>query len=76
MIVLRQSLNTLLADYISKSMAQRAEATSNLTQIAQIVTNLEHLQVACVELERALTNIRSDLLSQIARSTLMNIANI
>ena len=53
-----QSLDNLLSDYISKSIAQRAEKTSNLSQIAQIVTNLEHLDVACGELERSLTNIR------------------
>ncbi|KAH8106033.1 rsec15 [Cristinia sonorae] len=57
--LLSKSLDNLLSDYISKSIAQRAEKTSNLSQIAQIVTNLEHLDVACGELERSLTNIRS-----------------
>ena len=45
-------------------MARRAEATSNLSQLAQIVTNLEHFEVACAELERSLTNIRYYLESQ------------
>ena len=53
-----QSLDSLLGKYISESIAKRAEATSNLSQIAQIVSNLEHFQVACVDLERSLTNIR------------------
>ncbi|KAL4249137.1 Exocyst complex component SEC15 [Abortiporus biennis] len=57
--LLSKSLDTLLADFISKSIAQKAETTSNLTQIAQIVTNLEHFEVACRELERSLTNIRT-----------------
>ncbi|TCD69836.1 hypothetical protein EIP91_005913 [Steccherinum ochraceum] len=57
--LLSKSLDNLLSDYISKSIAQKAETTSNLSQIAQIVTNLEHLDVACGELERSLTNIRS-----------------
>ena len=53
-----QSLEDLLTKHISENMARRAEATSNLSQIAQIVTNLEHFEVACSELERSLTNIR------------------
>ncbi|THG93626.1 hypothetical protein EW026_g7662 [Hermanssonia centrifuga] len=57
--LLSKSLDNLLSKYISESIARRAEATSNLSQIAQIVTNLEHLEVACSELERSLTNIRS-----------------
>ena len=44
-------------------MARRAEATSNLSQLAQIVTNIEHFEVACSELERSLTNIRSVLIT-------------
>ncbi|KAF7288272.1 Rsec15 protein [Mycena chlorophos] len=32
---------------------------STLTQIAQIVTNLEYLQVTCIELQRSLTSLRS-----------------
>ncbi|KAI0082435.1 exocyst complex component sec15 subunit [Panus rudis PR-1116 ss-1] len=57
--LLSKSLNNLLSDHISKNIAKRAEATSNLSQIAQIVANLEHFEIACGELERALTNIRS-----------------
>ncbi|KAK7695756.1 hypothetical protein QCA50_000393 [Cerrena zonata] len=57
--LLSKSLGGLLNNYISSSIAKRAEQTSNLSQIAQIVGNLEHLEVACVELERSLTNIRS-----------------
>lgn len=33
-------------------------STSTLTQVAQIITNLEHFEIACVELERSLTSLR------------------
>ena len=32
--------------------------TSTLSQVAQIITNLEHFEVACAELERSLTALR------------------
>ena len=32
-----------------------------LSQIAQIVTNLEHFQIACTELQRSLTSLRYEL---------------
>lgn len=40
-------------------MAKRAQSTANVSQIAQIITNLEHFEISCAELERSLTNIRS-----------------
>ncbi|KIP10689.1 hypothetical protein PHLGIDRAFT_494456 [Phlebiopsis gigantea 11061_1 CR5-6] len=55
--LLSKSLEELVTKRILDNMARRAEATSNLSQIAQIVTNLEHFEVACSELERSLTNI-------------------
>ncbi|KAI0824715.1 rsec15 [Trametes gibbosa] len=57
--LLSKSLDTILATYISESVAKRAQSTNNLSQLAQIVTNLEHFEIACSELERSLTNIRS-----------------
>ncbi|KAJ7639038.1 rsec15 [Roridomyces roridus] len=57
--LLNKSLDGLLIDHISKTIGQRLAGTSTLTQIAQIVTNLEHFQVACAELQRSLTNLRS-----------------
>jgi len=57
--LLSKALNVILCDSISKSIGQQAERTSNLSQIAQIVSNLEHFEIACGELERSLTNIRS-----------------
>lgn len=57
--LLSKALNVILCDSISKSIGQQAERTSNLSQIAQIVSNIEHFEIACGELERSLTNIRS-----------------
>ncbi|KAJ7228462.1 rsec15 [Mycena pura] len=57
--LLSKSLDNLLINHISQTIGQRLAGTSTLTQIAQIVTNLEHFQVACAELQRSLTNLRS-----------------
>ncbi|KAF7301857.1 Rsec15 protein [Mycena indigotica] len=57
--LLSKSLDSLLINHISKTISQRLTSLSTLTQIAQIVTNLEHLQVTCGELQRSLTNLRS-----------------
>jgi len=51
-------LDNLLIKHISESIGQRLAGTSTLSQIAQIVTNLEHFQIACTELERSLTSLR------------------
>jgi exocyst complex component 6 len=53
-----QSLDSLLAKHVSERIGQRLAGTSTLSQIAQVVTNLEHFQVACTELERSLTSLR------------------
>jgi len=57
--LLSKSLDIILSTHISESIARRAQSTSNFSQITQIVTNLEHFEVACAELERSLTAIRS-----------------
>ncbi|KAF7291070.1 Rsec15 protein [Mycena chlorophos] len=57
--LLSKSLDSLLINHISKTISQRLTSLSTLTQIAQIVTNLEYLQVTCVELQRSLTSLRS-----------------
>lgn len=53
-----QSLDSLLEKSVGQSIGQRLASTQNPTQIAQIITNLEHFQVACGELGRSLTNLR------------------
>ncbi|OJT10367.1 Exocyst complex component 6 [Trametes pubescens] len=57
--LLSRSLDTILTTYISESVAKRSQSTNNLSQLAQIISNLEHFEIACSELERSLTNIRS-----------------
>ncbi|KAJ6515690.1 rsec15 [Mycena sanguinolenta] len=57
--LMSKALDGLLIKHISQTIGQRLAGTSTLSQIAQIVTNLEHFQVACVELQRSLTNLRS-----------------
>ncbi|GLB33985.1 hypothetical protein LshimejAT787_0108690 [Lyophyllum shimeji] len=57
--LISKSLDSLLTEHISEPIGKRLAGTSTLTQIAQIVTNLEYFQAACSELERSLTNLRS-----------------
>ncbi|TFK43709.1 exocyst complex component, sec15 subunit [Crucibulum laeve] len=57
--ILSRCLDRLLIKHISETIGQRLAGTSTLTQIAQIITNLEHFEVACVEMEHSLTNLRS-----------------
>ena len=54
----QQSLDTILSNHVSDSIGDRLAKTSTLSQVAQIVTNLEHFEVACSELERSLTSLR------------------
>ena len=53
-----QSLDGLLSDHVSQGIAQKLRSMSNLSQIAQIVVNLEHFSTACDELEGVLMNLR------------------
>ncbi|KAI0265860.1 exocyst complex component sec15 subunit [Gloeopeniophorella convolvens] len=57
--LLSKSLDTILSRHVSDSYGDNLTKTSTLSQTAQIITNLEHFEVACVELERSLTSIRS-----------------
>ncbi|KAJ3854517.1 rsec15 [Lentinula lateritia] len=57
--LLSKSLDNLLINHICGSITNRLAETTNLSQLAQIVTNAEHFQVACEELERSLTSLRT-----------------
>ncbi|KAH9985200.1 exocyst complex component sec15 subunit [Russula compacta] len=57
--LLSKSLDTILSNYVSDSYGDNLTKTSTLSQVAQIITNLEHFEVACAELERSLTALRS-----------------
>lgn len=43
---------------ISETIIQRLASTTSVPQIAQVVANVEHFQIASQELERALTSLR------------------
>lgn len=53
-----QSLDGLLSDHVSKQIAKKLQTMLNLSQIAQVVINLEHFCTACNELESVLMNLR------------------
>lgn len=55
---LLQSLDGLLTEHVSNEIGKRLRAMSNLSQIAQVVVNLEHFSTACDELEGVLMNLR------------------
>ncbi|PIL36939.1 hypothetical protein GSI_00630 [Ganoderma sinense ZZ0214-1] len=57
--LLSKSLDAILTTSISESIANRVQTIANVSQIAQVITNLEHFEISCSELERSLTNIRS-----------------
>lgn len=57
--ILRQSLNELLVQQISVNTRATVECTGNLSQVAQIIINVEHFQLACHELEVWLANSRN-----------------
>ncbi|KAG6337221.1 hypothetical protein ID866_1851 [Astraeus odoratus] len=56
---LSRSLDKLLSDHICDSIGKRLGRTSALSQLAQIVTNMEYFEMACFELGRSLTNLRT-----------------
>ncbi|KAH9002467.1 exocyst complex component sec15 subunit [Lactarius hatsudake] len=57
--LLSKSLDLILSNYVSEGYGGNLTKTSTLSQVAQIITNLEHFEVACAELERSITAIRS-----------------
>ena len=57
--ILKQSLDELLVEQISVHIRATVEQSHNLSQIAQIIVNVEHFQLACAELEVWLANSRN-----------------
>ncbi|WFD05365.1 Rab GTPase-binding exocyst subunit S15 [Malassezia vespertilionis] len=57
--ILKQSLDELLVEQISVNIRTTVEQSHNLSQIAQIIVNVEHFQLACRELEVWLANSRN-----------------
>ncbi|KAL4399832.1 Rab GTPase-binding exocyst subunit S15 [Malassezia pachydermatis] len=56
--ILTQSLDELLVQQISVNIRETVEQSHNLSQIAQIIVNIEHFQLACKELEAWLSDSR------------------
>ncbi|KAK4123255.1 exocyst complex subunit Sec15-like protein [Parathielavia appendiculata] len=55
---LKKTLDELLTDIVCQSLVERLNS-QYLGQIVQILTNLEHFEVACQELEKTLIKARS-----------------
>ncbi|KAK3302547.1 exocyst complex subunit Sec15-like-domain-containing protein [Chaetomium strumarium] len=55
---LRRTLDELLTDIVCQLLVERLNS-QYLGQIVQILTNLEHFEVACQELEKLLIQVRS-----------------
>ncbi|EGG00037.1 uncharacterized protein MELLADRAFT_118143 [Melampsora larici-populina 98AG31] len=56
--VLRKSLDKLLIKHINGHIRSRVQNTRNLSQLSQIVINLQFFQTACLALERLLVTLR------------------
>ncbi|KAH0587782.1 Exocyst complex component 6 [Termitomyces sp. J132] len=56
--LLNMSLDNLLTEHVSEAIGRRLASLSTLSQIAQIITNLEYFQALCPELERSLANLQ------------------
>lgn len=57
--ILTRSLDELLVQQISVTIRETVEQSQNLSQIAQIIVNIEHFQLACRELEAWLNNAQT-----------------
>ncbi|KAF8323410.1 exocyst complex component, sec15 subunit [Clavulina sp. PMI_390] len=56
---LRNTLDTLLSEHLSKKLDARIPSTSSLFQAAQVITNIEHFLAALPELEQQLAKLRT-----------------
>lgn len=56
--ILKNSLDELLIEHVNRVLFQKLTSSNNLSQIAQIIINLEHFENACSELERLLVEVR------------------
>jgi hypothetical protein len=56
--VLLQSLDGLLISHVSKNICDKVNTMKNLSQVAQVVINVEHFVVAVDELESVLVDLK------------------
>lgn len=54
----RQSLDGLLISHVSKNICDKVNTMKNLSQVAQVVINVEHFVVAVDELESVLVDLK------------------
>ncbi|KZV70296.1 exocyst complex component sec15 subunit [Peniophora sp. CONT] len=57
--LLSKSLDTVLKEHVTTSFLHRLSRTTQPSQVAQMITNLEHFEGACAELEHSLTALRA-----------------
>ncbi|KAG9043424.1 hypothetical protein FS837_009637 [Tulasnella sp. UAMH 9824] len=57
--LLSKALDQLLTRHVSENMTTRLTSARNISQIAQLITNVEHFQAACTVLEEQLMKLRS-----------------
>ncbi|KAL7412016.1 putative exocyst complex subunit Sec15 [Mrakia frigida] len=57
--LLRKALDNILIHHVSENIAKMLKTMNNLSQIAQVVVNIEHFRTACTELEIVLMNLRA-----------------
>ncbi|KAG6869345.1 hypothetical protein C0993_000098 [Termitomyces sp. T159_Od127] len=56
--LLKKVMKSAINKHVSEAIGKRLASLSTLSQIAQIVTNLEYFQALCPELERSLANLQ------------------
>jgi hypothetical protein len=53
-----QSLDGLLISHVSKNICDKVNTLKNLSQVAQVVINVEHFMIAVDELESVLVDLK------------------
>jgi hypothetical protein len=54
----KQSLDGLLISHVSKNICDKVNTMKNLSQVAQVVINVEHFVIAVDELESVLVDLK------------------
>ena len=53
-----QAIDKLLSRHVSDNLSVRLGGSRNMSQIAQLITNVEYFEVACTVLEDQLMKLR------------------
>ncbi|KAG8865136.1 hypothetical protein FRB96_000025 [Tulasnella sp. 330] len=57
--LLRKALDQLLTKHVSENIAHHLSSTRNVSQVAQVLTNIEYFQETCTILEEQLMKLRA-----------------